>query len=180
MLPIFLRNLVKYQYVRCEYLLLKRTVSTIYNHAITIESRPINKLYLQTYSTQSTNIHNELTTNEFERICEETLESLCETLEILIEKYPELKGCDITFGDGVLTVSLGNHGTYVINRQTPNKQIWLSSPKSGPKRYDYFIDKKTWIYKHDNVALHTLLQNELSLIFNDNVDLSKCSYSFCK
>lgn len=30
---------------------------------------------------------------------------------------------------GVLTVNVGgNHGTYVINKQTPNKQIWLSSP----------------------------------------------------
>ena len=35
----------------------------------------------------------------------------------------------------MLTIKFGNsHGTYVINRQTPNKQIWLSSPKSGPKR----------------------------------------------
>lgn len=31
--------------------------------------------------------------------------------------------------DGVLTLSLGGSlGTYVINKQTPNKQIWLSSP----------------------------------------------------
>lgn len=30
--------------------------------------------------------------------------------------------------DGVLTVQLGSKGTYVINKQTPNRQIWLSSP----------------------------------------------------
>ena len=37
------------------------------------------------------------------------------------------------FQSGVLTVSLGaSAGTYVINKQTPNKQIWLSSPT----RYD--------------------------------------------
>ncbi|KAK2547811.1 Frataxin-like protein [Acropora cervicornis] len=30
---------------------------------------------------------------------------------------------------GVLTVNLGaGRGTYVINKQSPNKQIWLSSP----------------------------------------------------
>lgn len=29
---------------------------------------------------------------------------------------------------GVLTVKLGDKGTYVINKQPPNKQIWLSSP----------------------------------------------------
>ncbi len=29
---------------------------------------------------------------------------------------------------GVLTLDLGQQGTYVINKQPPNKQIWLSSP----------------------------------------------------
>lgn len=29
---------------------------------------------------------------------------------------------------GVLTLSLSDKGTYVINKQPPNKQIWLSSP----------------------------------------------------
>lgn len=32
---------------------------------------------------------------------------------------------------GVLTLKLPDgHGTYVINKQPPNKQIWLSSPSS--------------------------------------------------
>lgn len=73
------------------------------------------------------------------------------------------------FKDGVLTIKLGNeHGTYVINRQTPNRQVWLSSPLSGPKRYDY-VDGN-WIYKHDGVSLHELLQNELGKIFSSPVD----------
>jgi frataxin-like iron-binding protein CyaY len=29
---------------------------------------------------------------------------------------------------GVLTLKLGELGTYVINKQSPNKQIWMSSP----------------------------------------------------
>lgn len=29
---------------------------------------------------------------------------------------------------GVITLRLGDNGTYVINKQPPNKQIWLSSP----------------------------------------------------
>lgn len=62
----------------------------------------------------------------------------------------------------------GALGTYVINRQTPNRQIWLSSPTSGPKRYDY-IDGK-WIYKHDGVSLHQLLQTELEKIISVRVD----------
>ncbi|KAL8636792.1 MAG: hypothetical protein Q9228_005856 [Teloschistes exilis] len=40
---------------------------------------------------------------------------------------------------GVLTLAFPPIGTYVLNKQPPNKQIWLSSPKSGPKRYDYVV-----------------------------------------
>ena len=37
------------------------------------------------------------------------------------------------------------HGTFVINKQTPNKQIWLSSPFSGPKRYAYDAAADQWV-----------------------------------
>jgi frataxin len=30
--------------------------------------------------------------------------------------------------DGVMIVQLGSKGTYVINKQTQNQQIWFSSP----------------------------------------------------
>lgn len=35
----------------------------------------------------------------------------------------------------MLSLVLPPNGTYVINKQPPNKQIWLSSPVSGPDRY---------------------------------------------
>lgn len=76
--------------------------------------------------------------------------------------------------DGVLTVRFGNpHGTYVINRQTPNRQIWLSSPNSGPKRYDFVETSKNeghWIYRHENETLHELLQREIKTIVGKDVD----------
>lgn len=79
----------------------------------------------------------------------------------------------------MLTVQLGEpYGTYVINRQTPNKQIWLSSPTSGPKRYDF--NSLKWIYKHDGVSLHELLTTELSKVVSVDVNFSKCLYSGTK
>lgn len=61
------------------------------------------------------------------------------------------------------------YGTYVINKQTPNKQIWLSSPRSGPKRFDYVpsasgSEHGYWIYKHTGVVLHELLDKEMAEI----------------
>uniref|UniRef100_A0A0K0D7Z5 Nucleotid_trans domain-containing protein n=1 Tax=Angiostrongylus cantonensis TaxID=6313 RepID=A0A0K0D7Z5_ANGCA len=60
-------------------------------------------------------------------------------------------------------------GTYVINKQTPNRQLWLSSPVSGPKRFDLVNDR--WIYSHDKETLDSLLTREFRTIFvTDDID----------
>ncbi|KAK7503601.1 hypothetical protein BaRGS_00005140 [Batillaria attramentaria] len=118
-----------------------------------------------------------LTEAEFEHIVEDTLDSLAEYFEDLPESVRCPDDYDVTLSDGVLTLNLGRKlGTYVINKQTPNKQIWLSSPTSGPKRYDY-RDKK-WVYSRDGKGLHTLLEQELSEALQAPISLSACvSYS---
>ncbi|KAL4119590.1 hypothetical protein QTP88_012389 [Uroleucon formosanum] len=130
----------------------------------------------KTYMSKQFSVSNNLTEIDFEQACNETLESLCEYFEQIVEDNPHLENPDILFNDGVLTIQLGKpYGTYVINRQTPNKQIWLSSPTSGPKRYDF--DGTKWIYKHDGVSLHELLTSELSKQFSFDVNFSKCLFS---
>lgn len=76
---------------------------------------------------------------------------------------------------GVLTVRFGPEvGTYVINKQPPNKQIWLSSPKTGPKRYDFVVlgdgqhEKQEtacgeWMYLRDNSTMNQLFEAELGI-----------------
>lgn len=111
---------------------------------------------------------------DYEEVASETLESLTEAFETLLEK--EKVSSDVTYSNGVLTVELEQHGTYVINKQTPNKQIWLSSPFSGPKRYDF--QHQTWIYRHDGISLHRLLNEEFARLFpsSRSIDFEKCSY----
>ncbi|KAL7630935.1 UNVERIFIED_CONTAM: hypothetical protein RMT77_018775 [Armadillidium vulgare] len=110
-----------------------------------------------------------VTSREYEHISNEVLENLTEKLEFLLEEDNAPSECDITFSSGVLTLKLGKHGTYVINKQSPNKQIWLSSPLSGPKRYDFI--ENDWVYKHDKSFLFDLLSQELSTIFNKDINL---------
>ncbi|XP_055150380.2 frataxin, mitochondrial isoform X1 [Symphalangus syndactylus] len=112
----------------------------------------------------------------YERLAEETLDSLAEFFEDLADKPYTFEDYDVSFGSGVLTVKLGGDlGTYVINKQTPNKQIWLSSPSSGPKRYDW--TGKNWVYSHDGVSLHELLATELTKALKTKLDLSSLAYS---
>src|SRR2546421_5721184 len=82
---------------------------------------------------------------------------------------------------GVLTLST-KQGDYVLNKQPPNKQIWISSPISGPKRYDWVIsgdhhhEKEgteqgvgEWIYLRDGSRLSDLLKREIDLEMENDV-----------
>lgn len=71
---------------------------------------------------------------------------------------------DVDEEAGVMEINCAD-GTYVINKQPPTKQIWLSSPISGPKRFDYHDN--SWISLRDGVKLSELLESEMKLMYGD-------------
>ncbi|KAM7206415.1 Frataxin-like domain containing protein [Naviculisporaceae sp. PSN 640] len=117
----------------------------------------------------------DITDSVYHLAADEYLERLVTHLENLQDEREDI---DVEYSAGVLTANFGpDIGTYVINKQPPNKQIWLSSPKSGPKRYDYVImgdsqgEKEgtgtgQWMYLRDNSTIDELFLEEL------NIDLS--------
>ncbi|CAG8476764.1 7763_t:CDS:2 [Paraglomus occultum] len=134
-----------------------------------ILSVPVHK-YCRCYSS-SEKIHyeiSELSPNAYHNFAEETMQRLTGYFDELGDTI-ELDGYDVEYSSGVLTLKLGSYGTYVINKQPPNKQIWLSSPISGPKRYEYDSRHKKWFYHRDNTTLDGLLNSELSTILNRNI-----------
>ena len=69
---------------------------------------------------------------EFHEASDKTLELLNDLITLAInDKNEEEQEFDVTSSQGVLTIALGDNGTWVLNKQTPNKQIWWSSPISG-------------------------------------------------
>jgi len=75
---------------------------------------------------------------------------------------------------GVLSLTYPPNGTYILNKQPPNKQIWLSSPITGPKRFDWVVKGESmeakegsgvgdWIYLRDGTSLTELLRKELGI-----------------
>lgn len=78
----------------------------------------------------------------FEKVADETLERLTDRIDHILDMNSDIDSdvslsvsriripiqTNTSFQSGVLTVNLGQKGTYVINKQTPNKQLWLSSP----------------------------------------------------
>ncbi|KAI1002028.1 hypothetical protein K3495_g6169 [Podosphaera aphanis] len=108
---------------------------------------------------------------KYHNIADFYLATLQDKLELLQD---ENEAIDVEFSAGVLTLKFPPNGTYVLNKQPPNKQIWLSSPITGPKRYDYVITNKTqsgpeenergeWIYLRDGSTLSKLLKEECNL-----------------
>ena len=78
---------------------------------------------------------------------------------------------------GVLNLTFPPNGTYVLNKQPPNKQIWLSSPITGPKRFDFVVasegqDAKEgtgageWVYLRDGTTLSEVLLKEVGVNMN--------------
>lgn len=110
----------------------------------------------------------ELEERDFHRYADVTLGELVDKLEDVVESS-EIPDADIEYSQGVLTLNLGPKGTFVLNKQTPNRQIWSSSPISGPARYD-FIDGE-WIYRREGNNLHTQLASELKSVLGFEVDI---------
>ena len=89
-----------------------------------------------------------------------------EALDTILERADELSDerddVEAELSSGVLTLKIAGAGTWVINKQVPNRQLWLSSPLSGPCRYEYV--EGTWTHTRDGSSLSELLERELGLI----------------
>ncbi|KAL3799236.1 hypothetical protein HJC23_012961 [Cyclotella cryptica] len=91
---------------------------------------------------------------EYHNVADDTLHCIQDAVEKLIEDKllarENTEDADdipeVNYASGVLTIYLPPHGTWVINKQTPNEQLWWSSPISGPRRYEYIEGRKRWVY----------------------------------
>lgn len=103
----------------------------------------------------------------YQKTSDQTLEELSENLETILEADTNAES-DVRLESGVLTVVVDPKNIYVINKQTPNRQIWLSSPLSGPKRFDLISGR--WVEKSSQVELRGLLSEEFSNLLKSKVE----------
>jgi frataxin len=105
---------------------------------------------------------------EYDLAAETFLEDLNTALEPLDIYFPEF---DIFYAQGVMTMQLGDqHGTYVLNKQRPNMQIWWSSPTSGPKRFEFDGKSGVWKSSRHGEELLAMLKSEL-LQINPEIEI---------
>ena len=98
----------------------------------------------------------------FENLADATLARL----EARIEDHLEV---DVERRGGVLTIELDDGRQYVINKHTPNRQIWLSSPVSGAAHFDYDPASGSWRSTRGDARLHELLASELKAATGEDI-----------
>ncbi|KAL6975739.1 ferroxidase [Sarracenia purpurea var. burkii] len=109
--------------------------------------------------------------DEFHKLADSTILDLLEKLEEYGDSV-DIDDFDIDYGNQVLTLKLGSLGTYVLNKQTPNRQIWMSSPVSGPSRFDWDQDAQAWVYRRTKANLIEVLESELEHLCGQSINLS--------
>jgi frataxin len=96
---------------------------------------------------------------EYNSIADETLDTIQDAVDDALDATSIEYECENAAG--VLTLKMPPHGTWVINKQTPNQQIWWSSPLSGPKRFEYEPESGEWFSTKDGLYLGPHLVQEL-------------------
>ncbi|EPE07739.1 mitochondrial iron uptake protein [Ophiostoma piceae UAMH 11346] len=158
----------------------RRLFSTTPRAAVRASSSRLAAPSIAAYKPQASLEPAALSDTEYHALADDYLEKLVVRLEDMQDAREDV---DVEYSSGVLTLAFdpsestgGRARTYVINKQPPNKQIWLSSPVSGPKRYDWVVDGSSgssgsgggrWIYLKDNTAFNDLLRDEIGLDLDD-------------
>ena len=73
----------------------------------------------------------------------------------------------------VLNIDVPGGGTLVLNKQGPNQQIWLSSPVSGPLRYDFCHASAAWLNSRDQQPLLELLADDFDRLVGERLDFGQ-------
>jgi frataxin len=93
---------------------------------------------------------------EFERRAGQVLDSLFEQIEEQLGDW-----LDVDMSGGILQIELPDGGAYIVNKHAPNREIWLSSPKSGAWHFGS-DDGETWRSTRGAEELTALLAAELA------------------
>jgi len=93
--------------------------------------------------------------SEFAALAEETIDAIAESIEA---QDPEGE-IDLDLNDNILTL-VTEDGTFVINKQSAAKEIWLSSPITGP--YHFIAKDGSW-HSRAGDDLFKILSTELKM-----------------
>ena len=108
---------------------------------------------------------------EFERQAGKVLDRLMQEIE-----DQAIDDLDVDLEGGILSIALPEGGTYLINKHAPNREIWLSSPKSGAWHFRHEPEAgwiSTRVVDGQRPRLHRLLADELAAAIGNPLELTE-------
>lgn len=94
---------------------------------------------------------------QFAAAADRTLERLLDAVE---DALPDADG---ELRDGILTLEVDGVGTFVVNRHAANREIWLSSPRSGAWHFGWSEAKGAWVSTRGEERLEAVLSADLGV-----------------
>ncbi len=104
---------------------------------------------------------------DFEPTANATLEALFESIENALDDLAE-----VDLEGGILSVELDDGRQYILNKHSPNCELWLSSPLSGAHHFSLSPDTGLWASTRSDETLLALLEGEFSKIKGTTVKLA--------
>ena len=101
----------------------------------------------------------------FKEQCADTLYELGDFFASKYDKKGDEFNLDVT--DDYLKMGYNGH-EFLVSRQMPGHQIWVSSPRSGSLKFDWDSEEKNWFdHKKATLDIKSCLDSETSLVFGE-------------
>ena len=102
----------------------------------------------------------------FENLAAQTLQRFATRIEEATEEL------EVDLADGVLNIETDEGAIYLVNKHSPLRQLWLSSPVSGAGHFGYDPGNKIWVSTRGGDPLEKILERELSAAAGEPVVLA--------
>ncbi|MBL8525204.1 MAG: iron donor protein CyaY [Betaproteobacteria bacterium] len=97
----------------------------------------------------------------------ERVDAVLEALELSLEEVDA--DIDAEVNGGILTLEFANRSKVIVNRQTPNREIWVAAKSGG---FHFRFDGATWRDTRSNESLESLLSRVISEQSGDVISIT--------
>jgi CyaY protein len=103
---------------------------------------------------------------------ESEFDSKVDAILLLIERSLEKSDADLDFecANGILEISFANGSKIIVNRQTPNREIWVAARSGG---FHFALENDSWRGTRDGRELFAVLSECASMQAGEKVVIGK-------
>lgn len=102
-----------------------RSCCIVVNPLPSLLSQSTNRINVRKDVVSLIQIRQIMSESDYHSVADETLETIQDAIDYVFDSKSDIE-YEVSFSSGVLNITFPPHGTWVLNKQTPNRQIWVS------------------------------------------------------